>query len=105
MGYWKVRLFALGVVALAAWMTYANWQEALTEFTYDMRVATFGPVIGVFGVFLVFFPTKIGRPETTRDKVINLFVFGVGLAAGFYNWYLMDPQRFDGLIKAASSLL
>jgi drug/metabolite transporter (DMT)-like permease len=105
MGYWKVRLFALAAIALSAWITYSNWQEALTESTYDMRVATFGPVMVVFGVFLFFFPTKIGRPETTKDKIITMLVFGVGLAAGFYNWYLMDPQRFDGLIKVVSSVL
>ena len=31
---------------------------------------------------------------TARDKVVALLVFGAGLAAGLYNWYLMDPGFF-----------
>jgi hypothetical protein len=28
------------------------------------------------------------------DKIIVLLVFGVGLAAGLLNWFLMDPGFF-----------
>ena len=35
-----------------------------------------------------------GKPETTRDRVIVLLVFGVGVLAGLLNWYLMDPGFF-----------
>jgi len=102
MGYWKVRLFALVVIAIAAVMFYFSWQQLINEGQYSMKMAIFTPVIAVFGVFLLFFPQKIGRPETTLDKLLNLLVFGVGLAAGFYNWYLMDPHYFDSLLALFS---
>jgi hypothetical protein len=35
-----------------------------------------------------------GKPETAREKVVVLLVFGVGVAAGLVNWYLMDPGFF-----------
>jgi hypothetical protein len=35
-----------------------------------------------------------GKPTTARQKIIILIVFGVGLAAGLINWYLMDPGLF-----------
>ena len=59
-----------------------------------MKVAAFGPVIGVGGVFLLFFPSMVGKPSTTKEKIIVLIVMGVGLAAGLINWYLMDPGFF-----------
>ncbi|MFT3895715.1 MAG: hypothetical protein QM730_29185 [Anaerolineales bacterium] len=102
MGYWKVRLFALVLIAVGVGLVYMNWQDALTKGTYDLRLAAFGPLIMVGGIFLFFFPTKIGRPETTMDKIIVMLVFGIGLAAGFYNWYLMDPHYFDSLIALFS---
>jgi hypothetical protein len=46
------------------------------------------------GIFLLLFPGKGGKPETTRDKVIALLVLGIGLVVGLYNWYLMDPGFF-----------
>ena len=105
MGYWKIRLFALVVIAIGAFMIYNSWQQLMNEGMYSTRWVVMTPIIVVFGVFLLFFPTKIGRPETTLDKFLVLLVFGVGLAAGFYNWYLMDPHYFDDLIKAVSSVL
>jgi hypothetical protein len=95
---WKVRLFALVLIAAGVGIVYMNWQEALTKGTYDLRMAAFGPLIVVGGIFIFFFPTKMGRPETTMDKIIVMLVFVIGLAAGFYNWYLMDPQRFDFIL-------
>ena len=97
MGYWKIRLFALVVIVISAGLIYLNWQKLINESSYSMQQATFAPVVIVFGIFLLFFPQKIGRPETTMDKVIVFLVFGVGLVAGLYNWYLMDPGRFSFL--------
>jgi hypothetical protein len=103
MGYWKVRLFALVAIAVSAWMIYSNWQQLINESRYSLQMAAFGPVVAVFGIFLLFFPQKIGRPETTLDKVVNILVFGVGLAAGLYNWYLMDPGFFSDTMALFSS--
>jgi hypothetical protein len=43
---------------------------------------------------MLVFPTKAGKPETTKDKILVLLVFGIGLLAGLLNWYLMDPGFF-----------
>ena len=104
MGYWKIRLFALVVIVIAAGMMYMNWQQLVNESSYSMKTATFGPVIAIFGVFLLFFPQKIGRPETTMDKIVALFVFGIGLAAGLYNLYLMDPGFFSEVKSLFSAI-
>jgi len=40
------------------------------------------------------FPTMIGKPNTTQEKVVVLLVFIVGILAGLVNWVLMDPGFF-----------
>jgi hypothetical protein len=94
MGHLKARLLALAIIAVSAGLIYYNWRELHTEGEYSLKLAAFGPVGVVGGLFLLLFPGKGGRPETARDKVIALLVFGAGLAAGLYNWYLMDPGFF-----------
>lgn len=94
MSHLKARLLAVVIILVFAGLIYYNWQQLMTEGSYSMKLAAFGPVGIVGGLFLLFFPGKGGRPETTRDKVIALFVFGIGLVAGLYNWYLMDPGFF-----------
>jgi hypothetical protein len=59
-----------------------------------MKLAAFGPVGVVGGLFILLFPGKAGKPETTKDKILVLLVFVIGLAAGLCNWYLMDPGFF-----------
>jgi len=59
-----------------------------------MKIAAFGPVGVVGGMFLVLFPSLGGKPKTTKDKVIVLLVFVIGILAGLVNWYLMDPGFF-----------
>ncbi len=90
----KARLLALFVIALFAGLMYYNWHELRTEGRYSMKLAAFGPVGVVGGLFLLLFPSKGGRPETARDKLVALLVFAAGLLAGLYNWYLMDPGFF-----------
>ena len=46
----------------------------------------------VFAIAAV--PTMAGAPQTTRERLLLLGVFVVGLAAGLVNWYLMDPGFF-----------
>jgi NhaP-type Na+/H+ or K+/H+ antiporter len=94
MGHLKTRLLALAIIAVFAVLIYVNWHELRAEGRYSTKLAAFGPVGVVGGLFLLLFPSKGGRPETTRDKLLALVVFAVGLAAGFYNWYLMDPGFF-----------
>ena len=94
MAHLKARLLALAIIAVFAGLIYFNWHELKTEGRYSTKLAAFGPVGVVGGVFLLLFPAKGGRPETARDKVVALLVFGAGLAAGLYNWYLMDPGFF-----------
>lgn len=94
MAHLKARLLALAIIAVFAGLIYFNWHELKTEGQYSLKLAAFGPVGVVGGAFLLLFPGKGGRPETARDKVVALLVFGAGLAAGLYNWYLMDPGFF-----------
>ena len=94
MGHLKTRLLALAIIAVFAGLIYVNWHQLRAEGSYSTKLAAFGPVGVVGGLFLLLFPGKGGKPETARDKVIALLVFGAGLAAGLYNWYLMDPGFF-----------
>jgi len=87
----KVRLFALVLILLFAGMAYYNWHQLHSEGKYSMKMAAFGPVGVVGGLFLLVFPSKVGKPQTLVDKLIVLGVLIVGLAAGLLNWYLMDP--------------
>lgn len=90
----KVRLFALALILVFAGLVYYGWRQLQTEGEYSMKFAAFGPVGVVGGLFLLLFPSKIGKPETTADKVLLIGVLIVGLAAGLLNWYLMDPGFF-----------
>jgi hypothetical protein len=94
MGHLKARLFAMFIIILFAGLTYWGWYQLTTESKYPLKVAAFGPVGIVGGLFLLVFPTKAGKPETTADKIIVMIVFVIGLAAGLLNWYLMDPGFF-----------
>ena len=94
MSHWKGRLLGLAIIAAFAGLTYYNWHQLHTEGQYSLKLAAFGPVGVVGGLFLLLFPSKGGKPETTRDKLVALLVFAVGLLAGLYNWYLMDPGFF-----------
>ena len=90
----KIRLFAVAIILVGAFLIYQNWHQLMSEGRYSMKLAAFAPVCVVGGLFLLLFPAKVGKPETTKDKVIALVVFGIGLVAGLYNWYLMDPGFF-----------
>ena len=94
MSHLKGRLLGTVIILIFAGLTYYNWHQLHTEGKYSLKLAAFGPVGIVGGLFVLLFPSKGGKPETTRDKVVALLVFAVGLAAGLYNWYLMDPGFF-----------
>jgi NhaP-type Na+/H+ or K+/H+ antiporter len=94
MNHLKARLLAVVIILIFAGMIYYNWLQLTSERSYSMKLAAFGPVGVVGGLFLLLFPRKVGKPETAKDKIIVLLVFGAGLVAGLYNWYLMDPGFF-----------
>lgn len=94
MRHLKARLLAIVIILVFAGLIYYNWHQLTSEGRYSLKLAAFGPLGVVGGLFLLLFPGKGGKPETTRDKIIALLVFGVGLAAGLINWYLMDPGFF-----------
>ena len=94
MSHLKARLLAVVIILIFGGMIYYNWHQLNSEGSYSMKLAAFGPVGVVGGLFLLLFPGKAGRPETTKDKIIVLLVLAVGLVAGLYNWYLMDPGFF-----------
>ena len=90
----KARLFGVVIIAIFAGLMYYNWQQLQSSGTYSLKLAAFGPVGIVGGLFLMVFPNKAGKPTTTMDKILVLVVFGIGLLAGLVNWYLMDPGFF-----------
>jgi len=94
MRHLKARLFAIVLILVFAGLTYLSWHELLTTGRYSLKLAAFAPVGIVGGLFLLVFPTKMGKPQTTGDKVIVMVMFAFGLLAGLLNWYLMDPGFF-----------
>jgi hypothetical protein len=94
MYYFKTRIFALLLIIISIGLIYYNWQQLLQEREYSTKLAAFAPLVGIGGLFWLIFPTMGGKPETAKEKVIVFIVFAIGLAAGLYNWYLMDPGFF-----------
>lgn len=94
MRYWKMRLFGLALIAVFAALVYYEWQKLRQEGRYSIRLATFAPLAIVGGIFILLFPSKAGKPQTTGERIITLLVFALGLLAGLVNWYLMDPGFF-----------
>jgi peptidoglycan/LPS O-acetylase OafA/YrhL len=88
------RLFGVALILIFGALVYYGWHQLNSEGRYSIKIAAFGPLGVVGGLFLLLFPGKGGKPETTRDKIIVLLVFGIGLVAGLCNWYLMDPGFF-----------
>ena len=94
MSHVKARLFALILILVFAGLTYYNWHQLLQEGRYSVKMAAFGPVGVIAGLFLLAFPGRGGKPTTTRDRILVLLVFAIGLVAGLLNLYLMDPAMF-----------
>lgn len=94
MHHLKARVLALVLIIVSVVIIYINWHQLQQEQIYSVKMAAFGPVIGVGGIFLLLFPSKAGKPNTTADKIMVLVVLLIGLVAGLINWYLMDPGFF-----------
>ena len=94
MPHLKARVFALVLILVAIGLNYYNWQQLLQEGQYSVKLAAFGPLLVIGGVFLLLFPSMGGKPTNAKEKVIGLLVFAIGVAAGLINWYLMDPGFF-----------
>jgi hypothetical protein len=90
----KTRIFALVLILVSIGLIYYNWHQLLQEGRYSTKLAAFGLVGVIGGVYLLLFPSMGGKPTTAKEKIIALIVFGVGLVAGLINWYLMDPGFF-----------
>lgn len=90
----KTRLLGLVLVIVFAGMIYYGWQQLREEGIYYIKMAAFAPLGVIGGIFLMLFPSMGGKPNTTKEKVVVLFVFVIGLVAGLINWFLMDPAYF-----------
>ena len=90
----KTRLFGLALVILFAGMIYYGWYHLRETGEYYMKMAAFSPLGVIGGIFLMLFPNSGGKPETTKQKLIVLVVFAIGILAGLVNWFLMDPGSF-----------
>jgi hypothetical protein len=94
MHHLKARSFAVVLILVSLGLIYYNWRQLLHEGSYSLKLAAFGPVVTVGGIYLLIFPTRAGKPNTTKEKIVVLLVLGLGLLAGLVNWYLMDPGFF-----------
>ena len=94
MTHLKARLFAVVLILLSIGLVYYNWRQLWQDGSYSMKLAAFGPVVGVGGLYLLLFPSRAGKPTTTMEKVSVLLVLAIGMAAGLVNWCLMDPGFF-----------
>ena len=94
MHHLKARLFAIVLILVSLGLIYYNWHQLFQDGSYSMKLAAFGPLVTVGGIFLLIFPSRAGKPNTTKEKIAVLLVFVVGLLAGLVNWYLMDPGFF-----------
>jgi hypothetical protein len=90
----KSRILGFILILLGVGLVHINWHQLRQDGNYSIKMAAFGPLIGIGGVFLLFFPSMAGKPSTTKEKIIVLMVFVIGLAAGLGNWYLMDSGFF-----------
>ena len=90
----KARLFAVVLIIVSAGMIYYGWYQLRTEGVYYLKMAAFSPLGVVGGIFLLLFPGMGGKPNTTKEKVIVMVVFAIGILAGLVNWFLMDPGFF-----------
>jgi len=94
MHHMKARLLAIVLILVSLGLIYYNWQQLWQDGSYSMKLAAFGPVITIGGIFLLISPSRAGKPTTTKEKITVLLVLVVGLLAGLVNWYLMDPGFF-----------
>ncbi len=78
MGYFKARLLAVLLMLLSISLVYYNWHQLLQDRQYSVKLATFGPVVGIGGLFLMIFPSMAGKPTTAKEKIIVLGVLVVG---------------------------
>ena len=90
----RTRLLGLILIVSFAALTYFAWHELLTTGKYSLKMAAFAPLGIIGGLFVLAFPTKAGKPQTTGDKLLVIVVFAAGVIAGLVNWYLMDPGFF-----------
>ena len=94
MQHLKARLLGVVLILVSLGLIYLNWRQLWQDGSYSLKLAAFAPVVGVGGIFLLIFPARAGKPNTTKDKFLVLLVFAIGLLAGLVNWYLMDPGFF-----------
>jgi hypothetical protein len=94
MNFIKARLLAFVLILLSIGLIYFNWRQLSQDGTYSMKLAAFGPLVGIGGLYLLILPSRAGKPNSTKEKVMALIVFAIGIVAGLVNWYLMDPGFF-----------
>ena len=94
MNYLKERIIAVLLTLFSVAMIYYGWHQLREEGVYSLKMAAFAPLGAVGGLFLLVFPSLFGKPNTTKERVIVMLVFAVGMVAGLINWFLMDPGFF-----------
>ena len=86
----KERVIGCIAALISLGILYWTWYEAQHKGIYYLKAALFTPIFIVLGMFLIFFPQFYGKPETTRQKIVVLAVFAIGVMLGLYNLYLIN---------------
>ena len=68
MRYFKARIFAFVLIVVSIGLIYINWHQLLQQGRYSMKLAAFGPVVGIGGIYLLIFPSRAGKPTTTKKR-------------------------------------
>ncbi len=90
----KTRLFGIVIFAVFSVLVYYNWTQAAAGGQYSPKLAAFGPLGLIGGLFIILFPSKVGKPETLMGKIVIFSLFIVSMALGLLNWYWIDPGFF-----------
>lgn len=85
-----MRLFGLAVTLLCIFGVYFNWQSALNERQFWVKLAFLAPMGVAFGLFIMIFPHLSGKPEDGKVRLEVWIMLALGTAAGFVNWYLLN---------------
>ena len=69
MHHLKARLLGIVLILVSIGLIYYNWHQLLRDGSYSTKLATFGPVVTVGGIFLLIFPSRAGKPNTTKERL------------------------------------
>ena len=68
MHHLKARIFAIVLILVSLGFIYYNWRQLWQEGSYSLKLAALGSVAVIGGIFLLIFPARAVKPNTTKDR-------------------------------------